>query len=130
MLESASAAPPNEHDRSVSPGLKEAGYVERQNVQFRNAIKLDRRLPERVKGCPSDYVGSTSGVPDIAADRRVAPARRPWANKRHRARGYMTLFLLRQWPCHLVCAADDELRGRVGGAILESDNEDGAQPNR
>jgi hypothetical protein len=40
------------------------------------------------------------------------------------------LFLLRQWPCHLMCAVDDELCGRIGGAILETDNEDGAQPNR
>jgi hypothetical protein len=40
------------------------------------------------------------------------------------------LFLLRQWPCHLVCAVDDELRGWVGGAILEGDNENRAQLNR
>jgi hypothetical protein len=33
-----------------------------------------------VKGCRSDYAGSTSGVPDIADDLSHRAGRQPWAN--------------------------------------------------
>jgi hypothetical protein len=36
-----------------------------------------------VKGCPCDYIGSTSGVLQIAADLTHHPTRQHWARKRH-----------------------------------------------
>jgi hypothetical protein len=35
-------------------------------------------------GCRCCYVGSTSGVPQIAADLSRRPTRQPWARTRHR----------------------------------------------
>jgi hypothetical protein len=35
------------------------------------------------QGLPSDYVGSTSGVPNIADHLLHRASRQPWANKRH-----------------------------------------------
>jgi hypothetical protein len=40
-------------------------------------------LLQWVKDCPSDYVGSTSGVPEVAADLSRRPSRQPRASKRH-----------------------------------------------
>jgi hypothetical protein len=40
-------------------------------------------LLQWVKDCPSDYVGSTSGVPEIAVDLSRRPSRQPRASKRH-----------------------------------------------
>ena len=40
------------------------------------------------------------------------------------------LFLSHQGLCHLKCAVDDKLSGRVGRAILECDNHDWKQLNR
>jgi hypothetical protein len=42
-----------------------------------------RRRPLWVKGCRCDYVDSTSGVPQIAADLSRRPTRQPWAKSRH-----------------------------------------------
>jgi hypothetical protein len=36
-----------------------------------------------VRDCPSDYVGSTSGVPHIADDLSRRSIRQPWATLRH-----------------------------------------------
>jgi hypothetical protein len=41
----------------------------------------ERRGPRQpwANGCPCDYVGATSGVPQIAADLSRRPTRQPWA---------------------------------------------------
>jgi hypothetical protein len=54
-------------------------------VQDRKAARSTKPLATHgrtihwVKGCPCDHVGSTSGVPQIAADLSRRSTRQPWA---------------------------------------------------